>query len=378
MKKLKILFIANGGHLYGDNKSLLQTIIAMKDSVTPMVGMVDEGLMADELRKNGIPYSKIRNTMSPHLLKLGEVKLLYQISRFPFYVIRSIITFFQLLKIVRRFQPDIIHSNNSFLYAGNIVSKTKHIPHVWHLREYIDKDHKMQIPREKYFFRNIKSSFCIAVSQGVFQHRHLQYGKDAVIYDGIFSENELLPYQTDKENYFLFSGRLIPTKGLMELVEAFIQFLKIDPSYKLVIAGEGDEDFVQSVKDLINKEGLTSQIEFLGFIKDIRSLMAKAKALIVPSYFEAQGRITAEAMLLGCFVIGKNTAGTKELLENDNSGILYSTHAELVEAMRKVSLFDNDFIAGLNLKAKESALKRYTCEINAKTMIDFYHSTLIN
>lgn len=372
---MKILFIASGGHLYGDNKSLLQTLIAMKDYIEPLVCIVQEGLMAEELKINNIRYVKIRNTMCPHRLKLGETRYFYRLSRFPFYFIRSVITYSQILKYVKVFHPDIIHSNNGFIYAGCIVSKKMKIPHVWHLREYIDKDHGMKVPRLRYFKNNIERSYCIAVSKGVFKHWSLKEKKDVVIYDGIFARNELLPYSLHKGNYFLFSGRLIETKGVKELVKIFIEFSKCTSS-SLLIAGEGDDDYVKSIKDMVANANLENRIIFMGFVKDIRDLMANAKALIVPSYFEAQGRITAEALLLGCFVIGKNTGGTKELLEINNSGILYDTEEELMSALKRVDAMNECYLANLNIKAKENSMQNFLCEVNAKNMYDFYKSVI--
>ena len=43
--------------------------------------------------------------------------------------------------------------------------------------------------------------------------------------------------------------------------------------------------------------------------------MRKAKCCVGPSHFEGFGFITAEAMLNGCLVIGRNTSGTKEQMD---------------------------------------------------------------
>src|SRR5690606_12610752 len=125
-----------------------------------------------------------------------------------------------------------------------------------------------KIPLKRFFLRKIKTSYCIAVSKGVFQYRNLEIGGNEVIYDGIFSEKEILPYSKQKENLFLFSGRLIETKGVKEMVAAFIDFSKRNQTYKLLIAGEGEKEYVESIKKIVVASGRQNDIEFLGFVKD--------------------------------------------------------------------------------------------------------------
>ena len=61
---------------------------------------------------------------------------------------------------------------------------------------------------------------------------------------------------------------------------------------------------------------MCDNVKFLGIRKDIYSLMKNAMALVVSSPSEGFGFITVEAMLNGCLVIGRNTAGTKEAGES--------------------------------------------------------------
>ena len=137
--------------------------------------------------------------------------------------------------------------------------------------------------------------------------------KDTVIYDGVFSEkNEEIG--CSKDNIVLFIGRIEEAKGVIEIFEPFSRLLKIHPEYKLIIAGKlhKDSKYYQQCLDLITRLKLDSCVIFLGEISNVYEWMAKAKALVVPSRFEGFGFITAEAMLNSCFVVGRDTAGTKE------------------------------------------------------------------
>ena len=81
---------------------------------------------------------------------------------------------------------------------------------------------------------------------------------------------------------------------------------------------------------------------FLGYRNDIAELMSCARAVIIPSYFEAFGFITAEAMYNGAQVIGFNTAGTKEQMDNVEEHLKkkvcerFTNTSELVTAIQNV------------------------------------------
>ena len=46
----------------------------------------------------------------------------------------------KLLIITKKYKPDIIHTNVSLTAIGYYVSRILKIPHIWHIREYADRD----------------------------------------------------------------------------------------------------------------------------------------------------------------------------------------------------------------------------------------------
>lgn len=370
---MKVLYILSGAELYGDNRSITQSIISMGDKVEPLVCVNKYGPVVELLKENQIPYKIVNSILSPSFDKVCTARMTFGfIRRYP-------IGFYKLARIIKSFKPDIIHSNNGQIYGGFIMSKLFHIPHVWHLREYIVEDHGYVIRYPEFFRKGMASSHCIAISRGIFKHWKMQEGKDIQIYNGIYSEKALLPYESAKDDCFLFCGRIVKTKGVTEMLEAFAEYAKHNHTTQLLLAGEGakgDEAYIESLKTLIKEKGIEERVKFLGFVKDMRPLMQKSKALIVPSYYEALGRITIEGMLMGCFVIGKNTAGTKELLENEKAGILFGTTEEMADAMLKVNQMNAEQLDTHNLRVRKQACCHYTSEYNAQYTFDFYQKVL--
>ena len=128
---------------------------------------------------------------------------------------------------------------------------------------------------------------------------------------------------------------------------------------------------------MVAKAGLNERIIFLGFRREINKLMSRATALIVPSAFEGFGFTTVEAMFNGCLIIGNNSGGTKEILEQEKLGILYSGQNEMVDAMRKVTSNNFEYFIPIICKAQKVASRLYSCEKNAEEICNIYHKILV-
>ena len=179
-----------------------------------------------------------------------------------------------------------------------------------------------------------------------------------------------------KEKFFLCCSRISEEKGHMEVVEAFAEFYRRNREYRLVFAGFGSEDYINTLKRTIRKLGCEGAVDFIGYQDDVRSLMIRAKALIVASRFEAFGRMTAEAAFYGCPVIGKNTGGTKEIL-SIVGGIPYEGGAhELLNCMQRVHEMEDVVYQSIIENAQENAKKHFSIEANVDGVLNFYQDIM--
>lgn len=115
-------------------------------------------------------------------------------------------------------------------------------------------------------------------------------------------------YQEEKEDYFLFLGRLVEIKGLYIAVQAAER-----AGVKLKIAGQGDyaRDFGTVPAHV--------QIEGFADTEKRKKLLAGAKALFVPSYYvEPFGGVMIEAFFSGTPVISSDWGS---FAENNLHGI---------------------------------------------------------
>ena len=140
---------------------------------------------------------------------------------------------------------------------------------------------------------------------------------------------------------------------------------------------------VIDVAKLIKERKLDDKVKYLGVRKDVYELMAKARALIVPSRFEGFGFITTEAMLNHCLVIGRNTAGTKEQFDNGKEwtgteiGIRFNNATELKEILLNVSKCSISNYSKTIESAYVSA-KHYSIERNIECINNLYRKIWVN
>lgn len=278
--------------------------------------------------------------------------------------------------IIDEFQPDIVHTNVGPVSIGFKAAIKKHIPHVWHIREYQRLDFNIRFfPSFNSFKKKIKRSYLISITQNLFNYFQMK-NNARVIYDGVMEESEC-QFIIPKEKYFLFVGRLCDAKGTLDLVKTFYEFSEKNKEYTLLLAGTGTEPYVKALNDFIKSKNLKDRVKLLGFRSDRYDLMANATALIVPSRNEGFGFITAEAMFNGCLVIGNNTAGTKEIIENSaGSALPYTGKKALVNALFEVADNGIEFYYEKIKKAQLIACKLYSKEQNTKHLYHYYSQIL--
>lgn len=382
---MRILYIHTSNIWGGATVALYRILLAMKNrghdvyvvtnkSDGPFLEKLDSvGIKHFEHRLSLTIYPKVKN---PLKWCWRTLRLLYRIHDEKKFI----------SKVIDIVKPDIVHTNVGPFSQAYDICKKKSVPHVWHQREYQDLDFDMHFfPSWKVFNRKIKSmtSYNISITKGIFNYRKLRVNRDIVIYDGVFSKQQILNLElnVNKENYILFAGRIEEAKCPFDLLVAFFHFHKDFPNVRLLFAGSFIEEnsYYQKCKQYIESMNLSDFVSFLGPRMDIYDLMSKALMLVVPSRFEGFGFITAEAMLNRCVVIGRNTAGTKEQFDN---GLKYSgkeiayrfdNNSQLFECMVRAIESDNGEMVEA---AYKSVVHLYNVEDNVLKLEEYYKKIL--
>ena len=331
------MFIANDAGKYGANQSLINIVSSLKEKdIFVFVVFPVNGGICEIFDLNKVNYSIVKYRTELCSEPNGAMEHFKNFLRNLRKIWINAVAVKLLTDVVKSNRINIIHSNSSVLAIGSDLSKRVNVRHVWHLREHIHPNFKMFVfgGLEKYKRRIRDEKNLICVSKGVASGFNLE-NWIPVMYDAVRKEAKFFK-PTVKNDYFLFCGSIDRNKGIEEALEAFQRVFAMYPNFRLLVAGEGALDYENYVKEKVRVLGLSNSVYFLGFRNDVDDLMHNATAFLMCSRNEALGRVTIEAMMNFCLVIGYNDSGTAEIIDHGKTGFLYNDIEELVFTMTEV------------------------------------------
>jgi len=174
---------------------------------------------------------------------------------------------------------------------------------------------------------------------------------------------------------FLFVGRLLYDKGIIEFLNAAEIVKKEFPDTIFKILGSLDVDNPSCIsKDILNDYVNRSVIQYLGTSDDVKEIMRNADVVVLPSYREGLPRVMLEAISMAKPVITTDTAGCRDTVLDGVSGFMVpiKNTEKLAEAMlRMLKLSDSDR-ENMGLNGRNLALDQF----DEKAIIDNYFSKI--
>lgn len=381
---MNILFIAHESRLGGSNKSLLDMIDQLlADNNIYVVVPIPKGFLVDELQKRSIPV--IYQHSFWWMIAPGHSPAVTLIRKwiYKLLVLYNYICAWRLRKIVKQNAIDLIHTNSSVINTGGILASMVHVPHVWHVREFGQEDFgfiTVWKAERIYRFMAEYSSRIVTNSKAIRDKYVKRVPRDriSVVYNGVGEENL---YEKNREKQlgdtvnFLISGRVSEEKGQGTAIEAVALLIeKGCCNLHLSIAGPGDVD---SLRKLVAQNKIENYVSFLGYRSDLPLLRREMDVELVCSRCEAFGRVTVEAMMSSNPVIGANSGGTPELIQDGENGYLYRQGDER-DLAEKMQLFMEhpEKIQSMGCCAYQSAKTRFSSKNNAGRIMEIYHELM--
>ena len=176
----------------------------------------------------------------------------------------------------------------------------------------------------------------------------------------------------------LFAGRVIPRKGVLELVQAFGRMEA--RGARLIVAGSlADGDYVERIRREALALGCESRVEFKGVL-DEESLMrefAVAQILALPSFQETAPMVIQQAMAAAIPVVASRICGIPDQVQHEVSGLLVEPGdvAGLQRSLERL-IADPELAARQGLAARARANRHYHASAVAEQTVDVYRSML--
>ena len=321
----------------------------------------------------------------------------------------------KMKEAIEDFKPDIVHLNNfQRQLSASIIKpiKKKNIPIVFTAHDLqavcpnitmIDSNKKIcedcingkykNCVRKK-CIKNSKLKSLLGAIEGYYYRTKKIYSKiidciitptnfykEKLVEDGIPEEKiqaihnfiDINNYNLDTkdEGYALYFGRLSKEKGILNLIKAFS---KLDKG-NLYIAGQGEEK--EKIEEFIKENNLEDRIKLLGFLgpDEMKEKISKCKFVVVSSiWYENCPYSILETLAIGKPVIGAKIGGIPELIDDGNTGFVYSEVEELTNKMDKL-FKDDSLVEMMSKKAKEKA-KEFSKDEYYKKIIEIYEKVL--
>jgi glycosyltransferase involved in cell wall biosynthesis len=161
-----------------------------------------------------------------------------------------------------------------------------------------------------------------------------------VVHAGVESPMEFHPENKAPRTTTVIGAacRLVPLKGLLELIRAVASLQLEFPGLRLEIAGTGPQR--EDLEIEIGRLGLAGRIRFLGWQQDLRPIFRSWDIFAMPSLDEGLPIAVLEAMAQGLPIIATSVGGLPELIEDGRTGYLVprSDVAALARCLRLLIL----------------------------------------
>lgn len=121
---------------------------------------------------------------------------------------------------------------------------------------------------------------------------------------------------------FLFIGRLIKDKGVIEYLEACKEIKKEYPYVRCLLVGPYDSNPSALKPEELQPYIDNKIVEYYGEQSDVRPFIAQCSTYVLPSYHEGTPKTVLEAMAMGRSIITSNAPGCKETVTDGLNGYL--------------------------------------------------------
>lgn len=367
-----IVYVSPHRNLYGAEKSLLSMMVGARHyGFRPVLVIGGDGPIESELKKNSIDY--IKHPFCGWVNLEGRTRYYRGLK----CLLRNYLYAKHLSMIIRDKYHNVVlvHTNSIITGFGVELARQLNVPHIYHVREFGKLDFNMSFDLgdkvTAYMIKKSKALICISNAVKDYYKKLLCSDSLKLVYNGISEkiiDNTM--YDTDNQVRILLIGRLSHEKGQEDVIAATEKLIK-EGCDNFCISFYGDGVDEAKLKRIVTEKKLSDHIKFEGYSNNVP--YGKYTFAIMASTAEAFGRVTVEYMLNGLPVIGARCGATAELIQDNESGLLYESHSieELADCIKRLVL-DANLCSRLGKNAKETANKKFTEKIYWENIMNVY------
>jgi glycosyltransferase involved in cell wall biosynthesis len=237
-------------------------------------------------------------------------------TRTPINIIKAA---WRYWKIIKEFQPDIVHAH---MMTGIVLARIWKTFSTYALVSTVHNEFQRSAVLMGLGDRVIAVSHAVAESMA---RRGIAQNKLRVVSNGTLGSvrmrklQEYVAMELQRPAIATVAG-MYKRKGIGELIDAFAQIGADFPNAHLYLVGDGPD------RTLFEQQAQTTlfadRIHFLGFQKEPQSYMLGCDIFVLASHRDPSPLVIPEAREAGCAIIACNVDGIPEALDGGQAGIL--------------------------------------------------------
>jgi len=289
----------------------------------------------------------------------------------------------EVRKIIKSFQPDILHAHYASSYGilGALTGFKPFVISVWGSDVY-------KFPKISFFHRLLlkfslrKANFILSTSEIMKSEieKYTQKNIEVIPFGVDVDTYNYTPASKNGETVIGTVKNLRELYGIDVLIKAFDLVVKekSNTNLKLLIVGEGTER--QRLTSLVNDLGLDERVEFAGKVEPEKipyylNKMDIFAALSIGD--ESFGVSVLEAASCELPVVVSNAPGFNEIVEHETTGLIVQRNSvqEAAKALKRL-IDDKEFGKNMGRNGRKTVMDKYDLRKNVETMKEIYQRVI--
>lgn len=175
---------------------------------------------------------------------------------------------------------------------------------------------------------------------------------------------------------FLYVGRLIIDKGVLDLATAFARVCAEEGDAHLMLVGPEEQEMQERIRSIVGSKS-ENRIHFVGYTRIPEQYMAAADALCLPSYREGFGMVIIEAGAVGIPVLASRIYGITDALEDRVTGMLHEPRdADGLHCLMRQLIDNPEMRVTMGADARKRVERDFSMEIVTAAVVEYYKKML--
>ena len=343
------------------------------------------GLINKLLKNYDVYCISPKDKYTKYLKKIGVKYYNINLNTIGINPFKEFQTIRNLFKILNKIKPDLLLNftikNNIYGTVYGYLSKKPYANNTAGLGNvFINKNIIFYLIRKVYNFCLKNSNYIFTQNKDDYDYliKYLKIHKKKIcLIPGagikLNIKQKLFKVQKKNEFTFLYLGRFIKNKGIIDLYKAFNNISQINNSAKLVMVGFKYNDNSQISNKFINLIKKNKSIKIINFTHNTKGLIANCDCLVLPSYREGMPKTLLEAGLNKKISIASNVPGCRDVIIDNFNGYLFEAKnsEDLEKKMKKVLSLKKIKLRKMGNNAKRNVIKNFDEKIVITKTLNF-------